>query len=68
MKTKYILVAGLLALASSVGVNAQGFDIDMTKAQPVYSAENGQGYDIVAAPKAKSNAPFFYSVKVADGN
>ena len=27
-----------------------------------------RGYDIVAAPKAKSNAPFFYSVKVADGN
>lgn len=68
MKTKYILVAGLLALASSVGVNAQSFDIDMTKVQPAYSAENGQGYDIVAAPKAKSNAPFFYSVKVADGN
>lgn len=40
----------------------------MLKAQPVYSAEKGQGYDIVAAPKAKSNAPFFYSVKVADGN
>ena len=68
MKTKYILVAGLLSLASSVGVNAQSFDIDMTKVQPVYSAENGQGYDIVAAPKAKSDAPFFYSVKVADGN
>ena len=68
MRTKYILVAGLLALASSVGVNAQGFDIDMTKVQPVYSAEKGLGYDIVAAPKAKSNAPFFYSVKVADGN
>lgn len=68
MKTKYILVTALLALASMVGTNAQSFDIDMTKVQPVYSAENGQGYDIVAAPKAKSNAPFFYSVKVADGN
>ena len=68
MKTKYILVTALLALTSIVGANAQSFDIDMTKAQPVYSAEKGQGYDIVAAPKAKSNAPFFYSVKVADGN
>lgn len=53
MKTKYILVTALLALASMVGTNAQSFDIDMTKVQPVYSAENGQGYDIVAAPKAK---------------
>lgn len=68
MKTKYILVTALLALTSMVGANAQSFDIDMTKAQPVYSAEKGQGYDIVAAPKAKNNAPFFYSVKVADGN
>ena len=68
MKIKYILVTALLALASMVGAKAQSFDIDMTKVQPVYSAENGQGYDIVAAPKAKSNAPFFYSVKVVDGN
>lgn len=42
MKTKYILVTALLALASMVGTNAQSFDIDMTKVQPVYSAENGQ--------------------------
>ena len=68
MKTRNFLFTSLLALASSVAANAQTFDIDMLKAQPVYSAGNGQGYDIVAAPKAKSNAPFFYSVKVADGN
>ena len=68
MKTKYFLVTALLTLTAMVGAKAQSFDIDMTKVQPVYSAENGQGYDIVAVPKAKSNAPFFYSVKVADGN
>ena len=68
MKTRNFLFTSLLALASTVTANAQTFDIDMLKAQPVYSVENGQGYDIVAAPKAKSNAPFFYSVKVADGN
>ena len=68
MKTRNFLFTGLLALASTVTANAQTFDIDMLKAQPVYSSEKGQGYDIVAAPKAKSNAPFFYSVKVADGN
>ena len=58
MKTRFFLFTSLLALASSVGANAQSFDIDFNKAQPVYSAENGRGYDIVAAPKAKSNAPF----------
>ena len=68
MKTRNFLFTSLLALASTVAANAQTFDIDLLKAQPVYSAEKGQGYDIVAAPKAKSNAPFFYSVKVADGN
>ncbi len=68
MTTKHLLFTGLLTLVSSVAINAQSFDIDMTKPQPVYSAENGNGYDIVSAPKAKSNSPFFYSVKVADGN
>ena len=57
-----------MLLASTVDVHAQSYNIDLTKSQPIYSLENGSGYDIVAAPKAKSNAPFFYSVKVADGN
>ncbi len=68
MTTKHLLFTSLLTLMSSMAVNAQSFDIDMTKAQPAYSAENGKGYDIVPAPKANSNAPFFYSMKVADGN
>ena len=68
MTTKHLLFTSLLAFASAVGANAQVVDIDMTQAQPVYSAENGSGYDIVSVPTAKSNSPFFYSVKVADGN
>ena len=68
MKTNHYLLASLLLLASTVDVHAQSYNIDLTKSQPIYSLENGSGYDIVAAPKAKSNAPFFYSVKVADGN
>lgn len=67
MKANQLLFTGLLLLASA-GVHAQSFDIDMTKAQPKYSAENGKGYDVVSAPQAKSNSPFFYSVKVDDGN
>ena len=48
---------------------AQTFDFDMTKPQPVYSQETGFGYDVVAAPdKKKPNEPYFFSVKVDDGN
>ena len=48
---------------------AQTFDFDMTKPQPVYNAESGYGYDIVPAPdKKKPGEPFYFSVKVDDGN
>ena len=58
----------MLALMPGIAV-AQAFDFDMTKEQPVYSQEIGYGYDVVAAPdKKKPNAPYFFSVKVDDGN
>lgn len=47
---------------------AQTFDFDMTKDQPVYSDATGYGYDILAKPEKKSNEPFYFSVKVPDGN
>jgi lysophospholipase L1-like esterase len=48
---------------------AQTFDFDLTKPQPVYTVELGFGYDIVPAPTKKSpNDPFYFSVKVDDGN
>jgi lysophospholipase L1-like esterase len=48
---------------------AQTFDFDLTKPQPVYTVESGFGYDIVPAPAKKSpNDPFYFSVKVDDGN
>ena len=47
----------------------QTFDFDMTKPQPVYNAETGYGYDLVTAPTKKTpNEPFYFSVKVDDGN
>ena len=47
----------------------QTFDFDMTKPQPVYNAGTGYGYDLVPAPTKKTpNEPFFFSVKVDDGN
>ena len=47
---------------------AQTFDFDMTKKQPVYTDAAGYGYDILGEPEKKSNDPFYFSVKVPDGN
>lgn len=48
---------------------SQTFDFDMTKPQPVYSEELGYGYDLLPAPdKKKPNEPFYFSVRVDDGN
>lgn len=66
MEIRHFLFASLMAMG--LPTQAQTFDIDMTKAQPTYSVAEGKGYDILSAPTAKSNAPFFYSVKVPDGN
>lgn len=35
---------------------------------PRYSEETGYGYDLVATPEKGSKAPFFFSVRVPDGN
>ena len=52
-----------------VALNAQTYDFDMTKQQPVYSDSQGYGYDVLPAPDKKKPAePFYFSVKVPDGN
>lgn len=56
-----------LALVPMIAT-AQTFDFDMTEKQPVYSDAIGYGYDILPAPTKKSNEPFYFSVKVPDGN
>lgn len=49
--------------------SAQVFDFDMTKPQPIYNDEQGYGYDVLPAPdKKKPGEPFYFSVKVTDGN
>lgn len=58
----------IAAVMIPLGMAAQTFDYDMTQAQPVYSQETGYGYDILPAPQAKSTDPFYFSVKVPDGN
>lgn len=57
----------LLFLCAAVAT-AQTMSYDLTKQQPMYSESVGYGYDVVAAPTAKSVSPFYFSVKVPDGN
>ncbi len=65
MKKQLMLMLGVLPLMAI----AQTFDFDLTKPQPVYTVESGFGYDIVPAPTKQSpNDPFYFSVKVDDGN
>ena len=48
---------------------AQAFDFDLTKPQPIYNDQQGYGYDVLPAPdKKKPTEPFYFSVKVPDGN
>lgn len=58
----------MLAMMPTMAV-CQTFDFDMTKQQPVYSTETGYGYDLFPAPTKKTaNDPFYFSVRVDDGN
>ena len=52
-----------------MAMTAQTFDFDLTKTQPVYNDQQGYGYDVLPAPnKKKPTEPFYFSVKVPDGN
>ncbi|MGN0221320.1 MAG: rhamnogalacturonan acetylesterase [Prevotella sp.] len=61
----------LTALTLLLGVQAssgQSFDFDFSNPMPTYSDSIGYGYDITEAPAKKSSQPFYFSVKVPDGN
>ena len=64
---KKTLLASLLLCASTFA-GAQQMTYDLTKKQPTYTAEGGYGYDLTKAPEKNSNDPFYFSVKVPDGN
>ena len=64
MKKLLTLIAALPLMLA-----AQTFDFDLTKPQPVYNDQDGYGYDVLPAPvKEKPAEPFYFSVKVPDGN
>lgn len=65
---KKTILLSLMSLMTA-SLSAQQFDFDLTKPQPVYNDADGYGYDVVAAPDKKQPAkPFYFSVKVPDGN
>ena len=57
-----------LLFLCAVVATAQTMSYDLTKQQPMYSESVGYGYDVVEAPTSKSVSPFYFSVKVPDGN
>ena len=70
----------LLMLMTALCSQAQEFSFDLTGNRrvaegctaitetSVYNDETGYGYDLQPAPTKKSTAPYFFSVKVPDGN
>lgn len=58
----------MMTFATCVPMALAAQTFDMTKAQPIYSDSLGYGYDILSAPTKKSTTPFYFSVKVPDGN
>lgn len=61
-------ITALFLSMCAIGAHAQSFDIDMTQKHGTYTDANGQGYDLNTNWDGKSTKPFYYSVKVPDGN
>lgn len=60
-KTAFIFALGLATTAAA----QQTYQLADA---PRYSEETGYGYDLIETPAPGSNAPFFFSVQVPDGN
>jgi len=64
------LLFTLAFTTAAMQMQAQTFDFDLSQQQPVYNNETGYGYDFLPAPTLKKgvSTPFYFSVKVPDGN
>lgn len=63
---KYLWIPLLgLGLSATAQTGTKTYLLDET---PRYSEETGYGYDLVAPPAKDSKSPFFFSVRVPDGN
>lgn len=78
MKIRTIILA--FAWCATATIQAQTYKYDFGNApnakdnfvrvtpSDIYSDDKGYGYDMGYLPNSKTNAPFFFSVKVPDGN
>lgn len=68
MKLRNVMLLALFLIVGRVGA----VKYDLTKSMPVYDDAKGYGFDVVEAPSlvAKKGVvkPFYFSVKVPDGN
>ena len=63
---KYLWIPLLgLGLSATAQTGTKTYLLDEA---PPYSEETGYGYDLVAPPAKDSKSPFFFSVRVPDGN
>ncbi|MGN0058449.1 MAG: rhamnogalacturonan acetylesterase [Phocaeicola plebeius] len=74
------LTSMLIGLLAASGLNAQTYHFDFTAGRKTatgdikvapsdrYTEEKGYGYDLQPSPEQQGHAPFFFSVKVPDGN
>ena len=66
MMKKYLWIPLLgLGLSATAQTGTKTYLLDEA---PRYSEETGYGYDLVAPPAKDSKSPFFFSVRVPDGN
>jgi lysophospholipase L1-like esterase len=64
---RFLSLLFTLTLCSPLTTQAQKSTFDFTRPQPLYSDSLGYGYDLTAQPPAAAS-PFYFSVKVPDGN
>lgn len=62
-----IVLASALLLSSAVQAAADSRSFDLTRQQPVYADSIGYGYDVNVNSR-QTDGPFYFSVKVPDGN
>ena len=63
---KYLWIPLLgLGLSATAQTGTKTYLLDEA---PRYSEETGYGYDLVETPAKDSKSPFFFSVRVPDGN
>lgn len=65
MKIFNLVVAVATMCGTSVGAHAEKYVMDGATR---YDDSRGYGYDIIETPSKNSQAPYYYSVKVPDGN